>query len=444
MRFEVSYPADVWSVMPNPAADADELWVAEQRTAYAGSSLAPYDEVIEGAAREALRRRRSARGTSLFFRPVELPMTGVMHVLPEAAPPDVEADPLTWMLPGVELLLEPTISDLETARPHGYRIAYVAAETDRDGEHLAGIAYGLLVDGLLGIVFSELARTDVAGAMQLYARIRWSGSSGSSSERRLGRRVGRIGIRDRPPGAHGGTRSSCPRRDTRLPAPRRGARLRRGRGDPGHPHPPHRRAPRRGPRAPRRDSSAPGDAPSHCSRRSSRQRARSPPSSAAPRSTSRPRSRGSWSPSPWPSSGMAGSLLPLRADVPPTSGAVAVAWVPVVLGVATLVGAWNVVGGEPGAAAWFAAGAVALVVQAGLAIGAVAARRRMSGADRSRQDERLGSFGSELEEQRGIRRHRPCRPIGCTTCSRRSRPPTRARADGELSPPHTGSSNAGA
>lgn len=170
MRFEVSYPADVWSVMPDAAADADELWVAEQRTAYAGSSLAPYDDVIEGAAREALRRRRIGVDTSLFFRPVELPMTGVAHVLLQAAPPDVEADPLTWMLPGVELLLEPTISEFETDTvPHGYRIAYVAAETDRDGERLAGIAYGLLVDGLLGLVFSELARTDVAGAMQLYA-----------------------------------------------------------------------------------------------------------------------------------------------------------------------------------------------------------------------------------------------------------------------------------
>ncbi|RZS64276.1 hypothetical protein EV187_2656 [Agromyces ramosus] len=94
--------------------------------------------------------------------------------------------------------------------------------------------------------------------------------------------------------------------------------------------------------------------------------------------------------------GMAGSLLPLRADVPPTSGAVAVAWVPVVLGVASLVGAWNVVGGEPGTAPWFVAGAVASVVQAALAVGSLAVRRRMSGADRSRQDERLGTFGSEL------------------------------------------------
>ena len=100
--------------------------------------------------------------------------------------------------------------------------------------------------------------------------------------------------------------------------------------------------------------------------------------------------------------GMAGSLLPLRAEVPPTSGAVAVAWVPVVLGVATLVGAWNVVGGEPGTAAWFAAGAVALVAQAGLAIGSVAVRRRMSGADRSRQDERLGTFGSDLGREASV------------------------------------------
>ena len=100
--------------------------------------------------------------------------------------------------------------------------------------------------------------------------------------------------------------------------------------------------------------------------------------------------------------GMAGSLLPLRAEVPPTSGAVAVAWVPVVLGVATLVGAWNVVGGEPGTAPWFAAGAIALVAQAGLAIGSVAVRRRMSGADRSRQDERLGAFGSDLGREASV------------------------------------------
>jgi hypothetical protein len=170
MRFEIAYPDEVWSVMPDPRANADDLWVAEQRTAYAGGPLAAYDEILEGAAREALSRRRLGVDTSLFFRPLDLPMTGVLHAMVQPAPADVEADPLGWMLPGVDLLLEPAVSQFETDDvPLGYRIAYVAQETFDDGSPKAGIAYGLLAQGLLGLVFSELARADVAGAMQLHA-----------------------------------------------------------------------------------------------------------------------------------------------------------------------------------------------------------------------------------------------------------------------------------
>lgn len=170
MRFEITYPEDVWSVMPDPDAAADDLWIAEQRTAYATGPLAAYDGVLEGAAREALGRRRIGVDTSLFFRPLDLPMTGVLHATLQSAPPDIDADPLEWMLPGVDLLLEPAISQFQTdGLPLGYRIAYVTKETFDDGAPKAGIAYGLLVDGLLGLVFSELARTDVAGAMQIHA-----------------------------------------------------------------------------------------------------------------------------------------------------------------------------------------------------------------------------------------------------------------------------------
>jgi len=170
MKFEIAYPDDVWSVLPDPAAESDELWIAEQRTAYAGGPLAAYGEAVEGAAREALARRRVGIDTSLFFRPLDLPMTGVLHALLQPAPAGVEADPLASMLPGVELLLEPVITPFETDDvPLGYRIAYVTRQTFEDGSPKGGIAYGLLVDGLLGLVFSELARTDVAGAMQLHA-----------------------------------------------------------------------------------------------------------------------------------------------------------------------------------------------------------------------------------------------------------------------------------
>ena len=138
--------------------------------------------------------------------------------------------------------------------------------------------------------------------------------------------------------------------------------------------------------------------------------------------------------------GMAGSLLPLRAEVPPTSGAVAVAWVPVVLGVATLVGAWNAVGGEPGTAPRFAAGAIALVAQAGLAIGSVAVRRRMSGADRSRQDERLGAFGSDLGRDSSVVIDRAADRVRQQFAALDAA--DRARADGEVAAASIGAKDA--
>ncbi|MGR0221146.1 hypothetical protein [Agromyces sp. ZXT2-6] len=174
MRFEIAYPPDAWAIMPDPGAEADDLWVAEQRAAYRDGPLAGLADELEFAAREALDRRRAGIDTSLFFRPVGVPVTGVLHATLRTVRPGADEAAATgspdWMLPDVPLLTEPVVADFETEHvPHGRRIAYVTTEPDGAGATLAGIAYGLVWPGMVGLVFSELAHREAIGAMQAHA-----------------------------------------------------------------------------------------------------------------------------------------------------------------------------------------------------------------------------------------------------------------------------------
>lgn len=174
MRFELVYPSETWAVMPDPQSQADGLWVAEQRAAYAGGPIEGLADRLEGAAREALGRRRTGIDTSLYFRPTGIPVTGVLHAglrsLPSGADETAAAVSLDWMMPDVPLLTEPVIDDFETAHlPHVRRVAFVTTVPDGSGGTLAGLSYGLVLPGVLGLVFSELAHREVIGVMQAHA-----------------------------------------------------------------------------------------------------------------------------------------------------------------------------------------------------------------------------------------------------------------------------------
>ncbi|QTX05502.1 hypothetical protein [Agromyces archimandritae] len=169
MRFAVDYPPELWAAMPDPAAGSDELWIAEQRAAFAGGPFADRGELFERAAREALARRRAGVDTSLLFRPTELPMTGVVHAVllsdPEASARTVD----DWLPDPATLLVDPAVSEFETdAFEHGFRIAYVLKERFADGSPKTGFVYGLIGAGIVGTVFSEPAIQEVTGTMQLY------------------------------------------------------------------------------------------------------------------------------------------------------------------------------------------------------------------------------------------------------------------------------------
>lgn len=174
MRFEVVYPTETWAIMPDPQSQADGLWVAEQRAAYAGGPLEGLADRLEGAAREALDRRRTGIGTSLYFRPTGIPVTGVLHAglrsVPSAPEGALETGSLDWILPDTPLLTEPVVEDFETEHvPHVRRVTYVTTLPDGSGGTLAGLSYGLVLPGVLGLVFSELAHREVIGLMQAYA-----------------------------------------------------------------------------------------------------------------------------------------------------------------------------------------------------------------------------------------------------------------------------------
>lgn len=174
MRFEVVYPADAWSVMPRPDAHDDEPWVADQAAAWAAGPLVGLADRLQVAARQALLRRRAGIDTSLFFRPVGIPVTGVLHAALRTVPPAAAEAAATgspeWMLPEVALQSDPVVEDFETEHvPRGRRVAFVTTEPDGSGATLAGIAYGLVWRDMIGLVFSELAHREAIGAMQLHA-----------------------------------------------------------------------------------------------------------------------------------------------------------------------------------------------------------------------------------------------------------------------------------
>jgi hypothetical protein len=174
VRFEVAYPAETWAVMPDPHSRADDLWLAEQWAAYAGGPLAGLADRLEGAAREALARRRTGIDTSLYFRPTGIPVTGVLHAglrsVPSRAEEAAGLGTFDWMMPDAPLLTEPVVADFETEHvPHVRRITYVTTLPDGSGGTLAGLSYGLVLPGMLGLVFSELAHREVIGLMQPHA-----------------------------------------------------------------------------------------------------------------------------------------------------------------------------------------------------------------------------------------------------------------------------------
>lgn len=170
MRFEITYDERIWAMMPDPDAAADDLWVAEQRLRFADGPFGAHVDALEGAAREALRRRRIGGVSSLFFRPDGVPATGVLHVALTETTVDDREGPLAWLPPGVTTRIEPAVTPFETDLVRrGHRIAYVSERDDSGGAPLTGLVYGFPVGDRTGYVFSEEARSDVTGLMQRHA-----------------------------------------------------------------------------------------------------------------------------------------------------------------------------------------------------------------------------------------------------------------------------------
>jgi hypothetical protein len=171
MRLEISYPERTWAVMPSPSAFDDEAWIAAQ-VAFAGESDAAHlSGHIERTAREALTFRRVGIDTSLFFRPLTVIATGVLHLtVADSGDADSDLRASDWIPDGLDPAFEPIVSEFETDySSHGIRVAYLSASRADDGRPLAGINYGLRLDGGVATVFSELADTEVAGLMQVNA-----------------------------------------------------------------------------------------------------------------------------------------------------------------------------------------------------------------------------------------------------------------------------------
>jgi hypothetical protein len=93
---------------------------------------------------------------------------------------------------------------------------------------------------------------------------------------------------------------------------------------------------------------------------------------------------------------LAAALLPLRRSTPPTSGIVAISWLTVVLGVATLSGAGWILGGDPSFTAAYVVGGAAVVGSAALAVATMVARMGLDSEARAAQDGRLAAFRDEL------------------------------------------------
>jgi hypothetical protein len=174
VRFELVYPTETWAILPDADSHADDLWVAEQRAAYLGGPLDAFADRLEGAAREALGRRRIGIDTSLYFRPTGMPVTGVLHAGLRSVPSGSDGAAATgtfdWMTPDAPLLTDAVVEDFETEHvPHVRRMTYVTTLPDGAGGTLAGLSYGLVLPGVLGLIFAELAPREVIGLMQACA-----------------------------------------------------------------------------------------------------------------------------------------------------------------------------------------------------------------------------------------------------------------------------------
>lgn len=168
---EITYPADVWSVLPSIGAGLDEAWVAGQVALAEETGGSQAAALIARAAPEALIFRRQGIDTSLFFHPSSIEGTGVLHLTVAAVESPAEAiTAADWIPDGVDPRYEPIVSEFETDHsPHGFRIAYLSAHPAEDGRPLAGLSYGLQLDGGIATVFSELADAEVVGLMQFHA-----------------------------------------------------------------------------------------------------------------------------------------------------------------------------------------------------------------------------------------------------------------------------------
>lgn len=168
---EITYPAEVWSVMPSIGSGDEEAWVAGQVALAEEFGGAKAAALVARAAPEALIFRRNGIDTSLFFHPFSIEGTGVLHVTVAGLDaPDGALDAADWIPDGLDPAFEPIVSEFETDHsPHGFRVAYLSAHRAEDGRPLAGISYGLQLDGGIATVFSELADTEIAGLMQLHA-----------------------------------------------------------------------------------------------------------------------------------------------------------------------------------------------------------------------------------------------------------------------------------
>lgn len=169
MRFEIDAPPEVFGLMPPPGGGEDETaWIREQIEAYRGGPVEEdgltaldYGDEVARAARLAL-DCRTPSATDLFFRPIDRLRFGVVHVAVSPVPEDVEGrDLVAWVLQGIELRVDPVVGGFSTeAIREGWRVHYVTVHDDVDGNALAGFAFAFEQDGVVGVVYSELADVD--------------------------------------------------------------------------------------------------------------------------------------------------------------------------------------------------------------------------------------------------------------------------------------------
>lgn len=170
MRFEIQAPPEAFALIPPADSGEDETaWIREQIEAYRdgpveaqGLTALDYGDEVARAARLAL-DCRAPSATDLFFRPIDRLRFGVVHVAVSAAPEGLGGgrDLVAWVLEGIETRVDPVVAGFSTdAIREGWRVHYVTTRDDADGNALAGFAFAFAQDGVLGVVYSELADLD--------------------------------------------------------------------------------------------------------------------------------------------------------------------------------------------------------------------------------------------------------------------------------------------